>query len=114
MTLHDHVSALIRTGNVRAAHDVSDGGLATAIAEMCIASNLGATVNVTGCGYRESLFANTATSYVLEMTQADARESGLPVIGLIEHSPRLVIESDASGAIDLAVDALADAWRREW
>ena len=114
MAMHDHVSALIRTGKVRAAHDVSDGGLATTIAEMCIASNLGATVNVTGCGYRESLYTNTATTYVLEMTQADARESGLPVIGLIEQSPRLVIESDASGAIDLAVEVLAGAWRREW
>jgi phosphoribosylformylglycinamidine synthase len=40
----DFVRALIRDGRVFAVHDVSDGGLAVALAEMAMAGGLGATV----------------------------------------------------------------------
>jgi phosphoribosylformylglycinamidine synthase len=39
----DFVRSLIREGKVTAAHDLSDGGLAIALAEMAIASGVGAT-----------------------------------------------------------------------
>lgn len=40
----DFVRGLIQEGIVTAAHDISDGGLAVAIAEMAIASGIGATI----------------------------------------------------------------------
>ncbi|RWB33065.1 MAG: phosphoribosylformylglycinamidine synthase subunit PurL [Mesorhizobium sp.] len=40
----DHVRALIASGVVTAAHDVSDGGIAVALAEMAMASGIGAAV----------------------------------------------------------------------
>lgn len=40
----DHVRALIASGIVTAAHDVSDGGVAVALAEMAMAFGIGATV----------------------------------------------------------------------
>lgn len=40
----DHVRALIASGIVTAAHDVSDGGVAVALAEMAMASGIGAAV----------------------------------------------------------------------
>lgn len=40
----DHVRALIASGIVTAAHDVSDGGAAVALAEMAMASGIGAAV----------------------------------------------------------------------
>jgi phosphoribosylformylglycinamidine synthase len=40
----DHVRSLIASGIVTAAHDVSDGGLAVALAEMAMASGIGATI----------------------------------------------------------------------
>jgi phosphoribosylformylglycinamidine synthase len=110
-TLHHRVASLIRDGKVRAAHDVSDGGPAVAIAEMCIASNLGANVtidpNVTG----ESIFTPLATTYVLEMAEADADEARLPIIGRVERESRLRIECQSVGTIDLSVDDLGEAWR---
>ncbi len=42
----DFVRALIADGRVRAAHDLSDGGLAVALAEMCLASAMGAAIRV--------------------------------------------------------------------
>jgi phosphoribosylformylglycinamidine synthase len=41
----DFVRALIREGVATACHDLSDGGLAVALAEMAMASGIGATVN---------------------------------------------------------------------
>jgi phosphoribosylformylglycinamidine synthase len=42
----DTVAALIAAGTVNAVHDLSDGGLAVAVAEMAMASGLGAIVQV--------------------------------------------------------------------
>ena len=111
---HHRVSALIRGGKVRAAHDVSDGGLAVAIAEMCIASGLGATLKLDAEVYppsADSIFSPVATTYVLEMTEASAREAGLPIIGRVERGARLRISYDGMGSIDLSVSDLASAWR---
>ena len=40
----DLVRALIRRGQVRACHDVGDGGLLVAVAEMALAGGIGATL----------------------------------------------------------------------
>ncbi len=44
----DFVRSLIRSGIATAVHDCSDGGLAVALAEMAMASGIGATVNALG------------------------------------------------------------------
>ena len=63
--------------------------------------------------YEAGLFDEVQTTYVLEMNESDAKASGLPVIGRVESQPRLQIEGDAGDPIDLPVDKLARAWRRE-
>ncbi len=40
----DFVRGLIRNGDTAAVHDLSDGGLAVALAEMAMASGIGATI----------------------------------------------------------------------
>ena len=108
--LHHRVADLIASGKVLAAHDVSDGGLAVAIAEMCIASKLGADVVLEGDTYRASVFAPLPTTYVLEMSTSAAKESGLPIIGQVVKRERLTLSSGAQGEIDLAIADLASAW----
>jgi phosphoribosylformylglycinamidine synthase len=44
----DHVRGLIRSGVATAVHDLSDGGLAVALAEMAMASGIGATIDAPG------------------------------------------------------------------
>jgi len=130
--MHDRVALLIREGKVRAAHDVSDGGLAVAIAEMCIASRLGATVKIDAgvvChgsvssaeapptrgdathAVGDSMLTSVATTYVLEMSEGNAQAADLPIIGRVERTPRLTIESDSIGRIEAAVADLDRAWR---
>ena len=96
---------------VRAAHDVSDGGLAVAIAEMCLASGLGASVSISRDSYPDSIFSPLATTYVLEMPETAASESGQEVIGRVEKEPRLCIAGGDVERIDVAVADLARAWR---
>jgi phosphoribosylformylglycinamidine synthase len=48
------VRAAVRSGAIPTAHDISEGGIACALAECCIAGNLGATV--TGDGGEAGLF----------------------------------------------------------
>jgi phosphoribosylformylglycinamidine synthase len=59
---HRLMAQAISRGLVRSCHDVSDGGPATAIAEMCIASGLGAEVQLA----EALLYAETPGAYVVE------------------------------------------------
>jgi phosphoribosylformylglycinamidine synthase II len=47
-TLHAAVRQAVRSGALRSAHDVAEGGVAVALAEACIAGGVGATVDLTG------------------------------------------------------------------
>ena len=84
--LHRRVADLIAAGKVRAAHDVSDGGLAVAVAEMCIASNLGATIEEPGAGYGFDLFHPATTPSVLEMNEGHAEATGARAVGLASEN----------------------------
>ena len=109
--VHHQVASLIAAGKVKAAHDVSDGGLAVAVAEMSIASGLGATVDLAEGVYQDSAFASIPTTYVLEMSEAGAVEARLPVIGRVVAEPRLRMQTVGDEPIDLALATLADAWQ---
>lgn len=109
--LHLRVARLIRDGKVRSAHDVSDGGPAVTVAEMCIASGLGAVMDVPEKQFEDCMFTPLATAYVLEMKQTHATESGFPMIGRVAQEARLSIALSGATRIDLGVEELAWAWR---
>jgi len=50
LALYRALSEAIRSGLIRTAHDCSEGGLAIAIAEMCIGGRLGASIDIDGIG----------------------------------------------------------------
>ncbi len=67
----DFVRNLITSGQVTAVHDISDGGLASAVIEMALAGNLGAALG--GMGHEE-LFGEDQARYVVtcKPNQAEA------------------------------------------
>ncbi|WP_137390516.1 phosphoribosylformylglycinamidine synthase subunit PurL [Rhodoligotrophos defluvii] len=67
----DFVRRLIRTGRITACHDISDGGLAAALAEMAIAGRLGARIAVPGEPHL-ALFGEDQARYVITCAEADA------------------------------------------
>jgi len=80
----DFVRGLIRAGRVTACHDISDGGLAIALAEMAMAGRLGATVEVPAPRHI-SLFSEDQARYLVtcprdavDQLLADAEAARIP------------------------------------
>ena len=106
--VHHRVADLIAKGHVIAAHDVSDGGLAVAVAEMCIASELGAVIDRKNIS--ADIFGELPATYTLEMSTRDAALSGFPVIGTVQAQP--ILQMDSIGQrTEIAVSDLDAAWR---
>jgi phosphoribosylformylglycinamidine synthase len=112
LELHQQVAGLIQDAKVRAAHDVSDGGLAVAIAEMCIAGQMGAHVADSAAFPLSQWHDDVSSTYVLEMSEGDALACGLPILGRVTTDSRLVIGQDGRVQVDLQVDALTRAWKQ--
>ena len=122
--------AAIRSGVVQAAHDLSEGGLAVAVAEMCIAGRLGAQVECDSLlqeaelAVVEALFAESNGRLLVEVTEGDvaafeAAMAGTAVawIGTVQAAQELAItvqgEGERQTVLAVAVDELVAAWKRE-
>jgi len=106
-----HVAGCIAGGLVRSVHDVSDGGLLCAVAEMLIAGSteaepIGAAIETRGL---PGLFGEGSSRYVLEVTPEHAREVADRTGG------RAIGQLDSSGVLDagakINVNTLIAAWR---
>ncbi|MBV6656254.1 MAG: phosphoribosylformylglycinamidine synthase subunit PurL [Devosiaceae bacterium] len=73
----DAVRALIAKGLAKSVHDVSDGGIALAVAEMAMAGNLGATLSAATGDALAAWFGEDQARYIVEVapTDRDAVES---------------------------------------
>lgn len=107
------VADAIRSGLVRSAHDVSDGGVLVAIAEMLIAGSApGRAIGFEGSApiTDELAFCEGPSRYVLEVDDASALHRfstvGCVVLGRLTDSGRLTW-----GDVDETVEGLTKAWR---
>jgi phosphoribosylformylglycinamidine synthase subunit PurL len=110
----------MRSGSVRAAHDVSDGGLAVTLAEMAFGGGLGFSVDLEATGLGSpglALATEGGSRLVVEVTAASARrfERGmapLPCVRLGEVRPRdgeLLVGNVPRATLRL--EGLYDRWR---
>ena len=116
--LHD----AIRQGLVRSCHDLSEGGLAVAIAEMAFAGSVGADVTRLPQTLPDevALFSESATRFLIEVSPAQASAvetlfAGLPIvrIGTTTKEPRLRIAGPGGEWIVWATLAdLKQAWQK--
>jgi phosphoribosylformylglycinamidine synthase len=129
------VHRAIRSGLVRACHDLSEGGLAVAAAEMAIGSGLGLEIDRDRAHDREGdsreeqtrrvslsdeawLFAESPTRFLVEVAPDDAEgfERSLgrrPIarLGRVTEEPRLLIRGDAGYLVDADVANLRRIWQ---
>jgi len=117
--LVDLLVGLAREGRLASAHDVSDGGLAVALAECAMEANLGASV-VLAPGLRLSalLFGETTGRVLVTFSpgerasiESSAAAAGVPmeVIGCVEGE-RLVIRVGDGALVDEPVAELSELW----
>jgi phosphoribosylformylglycinamidine synthase len=120
--LHDYVRALVVGREVRGVHDVSEGGLAVALAEMAVAGGCGFDVALTSELVPALAWFSESTSRVVVAVDADraddlverARAANVRAQRLgTAGGDRLVARSDGASEVVFAV-TLADAthaWR---
>jgi phosphoribosylformylglycinamidine synthase len=121
----------IADGLVRACHDVSEGGLAVAAAEMAIAGRLGLELDLRNLPARDEavpegalLFGESPSRFLIE-ARAGAESNllerfssaGVPaaVIGRVTEAERPRVEIRGRGdepLVDIDVETLRDAWQR--
>ena len=84
----EFLQAQIAAGTIRAAHDISDGGLAVAVAEMCIAGRTGASISTPSDGNLHGwAFGEDQARYVVSTDDADtllkaAAGAGVPAAAI--------------------------------
>ncbi|HSP27119.1 MAG TPA: phosphoribosylformylglycinamidine synthase subunit PurL [Ilumatobacteraceae bacterium] len=108
-----HLHTSMRAGLVVACHDVSEGGLAVALAEMCIAGRLGARVDtLPHDDLVTALFSESVGRLVVEVRPRSV-DAFMKIMG---HAAALlgVVTADSvltiPGVEPIAVDRLADAF----
>lgn len=113
-------------GYVAACHDLSEGGLAVAAAEMAFAGDCGMELELAPMPCREPhlslaarLFAESNTRFLCEVPAGAAADferllGGLPVarLGAVSDHKRLIIRFDGQTLIDRPIADLREAWRR--
>lgn len=116
----------IMKGVVSACHDCSEGGMAVAAAEMCLAGNKGAEINLKhvpseqNMNDAETLFSESNSRFIIEVSSKhkNAFESMMKgtvyaKIGFVTEKPALIINGiDGNKIISERVDDLRDAWRK--
>ncbi len=114
-TMHE----AIRGGLARSVHDLSEGGLAAALAESCFAGGLGAKVSLKNFGEKLSetvlLFSESNSRFLCEVEPGNAAafESlfqtagiGCTRLGEVLAEPKLIVES----VLEADVNELKAAW----
>jgi phosphoribosylformylglycinamidine synthase II len=98
---HMLVSKWIAEGKIAAAHDVSDGGVAVAAAEMCIASGLGLSVEA------DLSFEERPGQYLIEVRDSkDFEAFADDRIGTVQKSPVL-----KKSGVEIPIAEMTAAWR---
>ncbi|WP_336865042.1 phosphoribosylformylglycinamidine synthase subunit PurL [Peribacillus frigoritolerans] len=106
----------IQKGLVASAHDLSEGGLAVALAESLFsASKLGAKVNISGEPVSE-LFSETQSRFLLSIspenqTAFEALVEDAICIGSVTADNKLVVATSDSKVLEADVEDLQTAWK---
>ena len=115
------LSTSIRAGWVRTAHDCSEGGLAVALAEMCIGGRIGATVDIDGSGEADvwgRLWGESLGRFVVAVSPQHeasflAAMKGHPttVLGQVVNDDVLTITDGDDALISMDVGTMATVWK---
>jgi phosphoribosylformylglycinamidine synthase len=117
--------AAIAAGLVASAHDLSDGGLAVALAECCIASGLGAHIELPAADLRPDrlLFAEGGARVLVSVPPAataawqEALDRAVPAVparclGVVEAGTSLTLAQAGATLLHLPIEALRSSYEQ--
>ncbi|HYJ21080.1 MAG TPA: phosphoribosylformylglycinamidine synthase subunit PurL [Solirubrobacterales bacterium] len=104
----------VRAGRLASAHDVSDGGLACALAECAIGSGLGCRVDVQplrdrGCSPEDALFGEGSGGFLVSGERAELEALGGVLLGEVGGTKIEIAAGDRSLVVGLGT--AESAWR---
>lgn len=112
----DQILTAIQSGYVQSAHDISEGGLAVAIAESLFGTDgLGADVKLSG-DPTTLLFSESQSRFIItvssDQVEAFLQEvDDVTIIGRVTNEARLHIAIDEQTVINQSIDQLEKAWK---
>lgn len=112
------VHAAAQQGMLLACHDISEGGLAAALAEMCFGGDVGCAIDIENNDIPEELLFNeTAGNFVIEVNNpADLQDvfNGVPwrVLGKTTQSRKITVSRGSELLFSVDTGMLREAWQR--
>jgi phosphoribosylformylglycinamidine synthase len=120
------VTKAIDEGLVKSCHDLSEGGLAVAAAEMAFAGGCGLELDLRKIPGKElarndfTLFSESNSRFLIEVAEADRKDfeelmkgKGCALIGKVTKEQKLIIHGlDGKVAVDSSLDALRYSWKK--
>jgi phosphoribosylformylglycinamidine synthase II len=125
--LYRAIHRAIQNRLIASCHDLSDGGLAVALAESALGGRLGLDVsldsipgkNMSGAGDSRILFCETPSRFVVTIPEAkqnafEAAMTGLPVTrcGKVTEEKRMIVRRGTKIIIDSALEELERSWKK--
>jgi len=125
--LMDNLSAATGKGLVKACHDLSEGGIGAAAAEMAFAGGLGMTLHLDKVPLGEAiarndsiLFSESNTRFLVEVAPQDRKQfeqamkgAGFAAIGEVNKSDKLEIYGiDGKKVVSAPIAELKEAWQK--
>jgi phosphoribosylformylglycinamidine synthase II len=113
----DRLLECMSKGIVKACHDCSDGGMAVALAEMCISGNIGASIDITSMGTsptERKLFCETNTRWLVEIDRERENEwketMQKKIFRLGEVGNDFLEIGDGNSIMNIGIDEMREAW----
>ena len=121
LNTYRQLSAAIHKGFVKTAHDCSEGGIAVALAEMCIGGRIGAEVDIDGTGTGDvwgRLWGESLGRIIVAVPEANESDflalmKGHPttILGTVTDAPDLIITDGEDHLLKSDVERMAEAWK---
>lgn len=121
LAMYRQLATAIQRGAVRTAHDCSEGGLAVAVAEMCIGGRLGANVDLDGTGAGDvwgRLWGESLGRFIVAVSPEHEttfrelmRGHRITVLGEVLDNGALHVTDGEDDVLHVEVDAMVDAWQ---
>ena len=111
------IQSAITAGKILACHDLSEGGLAVCLAEMCFGSKMGAEIYIPG-GVKPDffLFNETAGCFLAELGDQEPGElfTGVPFLKVGVTSPEqlITVYQEEKKIFQIDLEMLKEAWKQ--
>ncbi|MEK7580688.1 MAG: phosphoribosylformylglycinamidine synthase subunit PurL [Patescibacteria group bacterium] len=115
------ITASAKSGKILSIHDISEGGLISAISEMCFGGACGASIDLSQIDKKTRsefiLFSETPGTFLLEVKDEKATKSlfsKIPhkIIGKTQKEKTIKIKSGKKQIVSISVDKLKQVWQK--